>query len=451
MNSSKRKKSEIARSYPLTSGCVLVRQRKDGVLVYDRAIKKTLSGNADFVELLSLCDGTRMVDDIVLHIAHERGEDTSSVGTEILLIIDRLRDDGLISLSYKPCPCPVIVRCQKTIFPLNTVYVETTRRCNLRCIHCYASSPTFSKTPDRELPTSKWLKIIDDVANSGAMNICFTGGEPFVRADICELLLRANRKGLETAVFTNGVALTDSDIDVLVEIGPKFIAVGMDSHLAQIYRQVRGSDSWSKVTNNIKKMVSHNLHLRLRLNCVLLRGINDSLNDIEGYLHFASELGLGADDVTFDEFCPEGEGTALLEHCVNEMELMERIAREFRDIFGIEYRQRPTENEEEHERWSFCGIGTDMCYITHDAKVALCPALTSDAFIAGELKHASLTQLWDQSEVFEFFRKYEYLLGSKCQSCPVLATCKAGCRAKACTFEGTMASHDPWMCAYFKQ
>lgn len=440
---------EFALSYPVTSGRLVVRQRREGVLVYDRAKKKSLRANTDFAEFLSKCDGTRTVTDIVTRVAHERSEDPVDVGIEIRKSLIGLRHDGIVTLATERCHRPITISSQKSIYPLNTVYVEPTRQCNLKCVHCYAGSPTFSRCPHSDLSTAKWQEIIDEVAESGVMNICFTGGEPFVRSDICKLLLHADKRGLETAVFTNAVALAPSDIDVLAEVRPKFIAVGIDSHVEQAYQRVRGSNLWSKAVGNIERMLSRNLHPRI--NCVLLKGINDSASDIEDFLRFARELGLGADDVTFDEFCPEGEGATLQVFCVNELTVMDRIARAFGVVFGIEYRQRPTEEDEEHEPWSFCGIGTDMCYITHEAKVALCPALTAEAFFGGDMNKSSLLRIWDQGEVFGFFREREYLVGTRCQSCEVLPTCKAGCRAKALTFNGTMASHDPWMCAYFAE
>jgi radical SAM protein with 4Fe4S-binding SPASM domain len=359
----------------------------------------------------------------------------------------RCRMTVSLLLPSEPCYRPITVRVQKSTCPLNTVYAEATRRCNLRCIHCYASSPTFSRCPRPDLSGAQWQTIIDELADNGVTNICFTGGEPFVRRDIPELLLHADARGLETAVFTNAVGLVPSDFDILAAIRPKFIAVGIDSHLPQTYQRIRGSDSWSKAVRNVEELVSR--HLRPRLNCVIFKGINDSQSDIDGFLRFAREIGLGSDDVTFDEFCPEGEGVAIQERRVNELKVMDRIAEAFRAVFGVEYRQRPTEEDEDHESWSFCGIGTDMCYITHEAKVALCPALTTKEFIAGDMLNSPLARIWDQGEVFMFFREREYLVDSKCQSCKALPTCKAGCRAKALTFSGTMASHDPWMCAYF--
>jgi hypothetical protein len=99
MNASPEQTSRLDRSYPVTSGRVVVRQRKESVLVYDRANKKSLRANADFSELLALCDGTRTVADIVILVAHQRSEDSANVDREVCRTLNALQDDGIVTLA----------------------------------------------------------------------------------------------------------------------------------------------------------------------------------------------------------------------------------------------------------------------------------------------------------------------------------------------------------------
>ena len=53
-----------------------------------------------------------------------------------------------------------------------------TRRCNLKCIHCYSNSADIDY-PD-ELTTEEGKKLIDDLAAFGSPVILFSGGEPLI-------------------------------------------------------------------------------------------------------------------------------------------------------------------------------------------------------------------------------------------------------------------------------
>ena len=68
-----------------------------------------------------------------------------------------------------------------------------TRRCNLKCIHCYSNSANIDY-PD-ELTTEEGRKLIDDLAAFGSPVILFSGGEPLLRPDLLELAKYATDKG----------------------------------------------------------------------------------------------------------------------------------------------------------------------------------------------------------------------------------------------------------------
>ena len=96
--------------------------------------------------------------------------------------------------------------------------IEPTRRCNLRCAHCYVGAERFS--PDAgagELDTAAWLALIDDVAAAGCLELCCTGGEPLLRADFPALYERARRAGIAVTLFTNGTLVDAATAALLRE------------------------------------------------------------------------------------------------------------------------------------------------------------------------------------------------------------------------------------------
>ena len=71
-----------------------------------------------------------------------------------------------------------------------------TRRCNLKCVHCYAHAKNM--VFDSELSTLEGKNLLDDLADFGVPVILFSGGEPLTRKDLPELAAYAVKKGYES-------------------------------------------------------------------------------------------------------------------------------------------------------------------------------------------------------------------------------------------------------------
>jgi MoaA/NifB/PqqE/SkfB family radical SAM enzyme len=107
---------------------------------------------------------------------------------------------------------------------LSTLQVHVTRRCNLRCLHCYSSSGPEQRG---ELPLDILGGAIDDAAALGYGMLAVSGGEPMLYQPLSDLLARARRRGLATAVTTNGMLLDRRRLDSLRGV-LTFLAVSLD-------------------------------------------------------------------------------------------------------------------------------------------------------------------------------------------------------------------------------
>jgi len=81
-------------------------------------------------------------------------------------------------------------------------FIEITNLCNLNCTHCYADS---GKKRSNELSTDQILKLIDDFADMGVLQLFLTGGEVFTHPDAIEIINHARTKPFSTQIFTNGL------------------------------------------------------------------------------------------------------------------------------------------------------------------------------------------------------------------------------------------------------
>jgi 12,18-didecarboxysiroheme deacetylase len=103
---------------------------------------------------------------------------------------------------------------------------NSTRRCNLRCVHCYSSSRNIPY--GNELTTEEGKALIADLAAFGAPVILFSGGEPLIRKDLPELARFAVDRGMRVVISTNGTLITKKIAAVFREIGLSYIGVSLD-------------------------------------------------------------------------------------------------------------------------------------------------------------------------------------------------------------------------------
>lgn len=92
------------------------------------------------------------------------------------------------------------------------VQIHPTRRCNLRCLHCYSSS-----SPDErdKLEVTLLFNAVTDAAAEGYNWVSVSGGEPLMYPPLYELLRHTRACGLHTALTTNGMLLDGRRLDKL--------------------------------------------------------------------------------------------------------------------------------------------------------------------------------------------------------------------------------------------
>jgi len=101
-----------------------------------------------------------------------------------------------------------------------------TRRCNLKCVHCYSHSA--DKDYPGELTTEQGKALIEDLAQFGAPVILFSGGEPTLRHDLFELAQYAVSLGMRAVISTNGTKITREMAARLKDIGLSYVGVSLD-------------------------------------------------------------------------------------------------------------------------------------------------------------------------------------------------------------------------------
>jgi MoaA/NifB/PqqE/SkfB family radical SAM enzyme len=113
-----------------------------------------------------------------------------------------------------------------------------TYKCQCSCVHCSAGRHKKVNTP--ELSTEEAKRVIDESQMLGISILAFTGGEPLLREDIFELISHVNQKKTVPILFTNGLLLTQDNVDKLAKAGLYSLFVSIDSPIPDEHNKLRG-------------------------------------------------------------------------------------------------------------------------------------------------------------------------------------------------------------------
>lgn len=116
-----------------------------------------------------------------------------------------------------------------------------TKRCNLQCVHCYASSGAARSSDELTTPQAK--QLLSQLAEVNCPVVLFSGGEPLLRDDLFELLADAGRLKLRTVISSNGTLIDLEAARKLSDAGVSYVGISIDGdeEFHDTFRQTEGS------------------------------------------------------------------------------------------------------------------------------------------------------------------------------------------------------------------
>ena len=137
-----------------------------------------------------------------------------------------------------------------------------TRRCNLKCVHCYSQSE--NKAYEGELSTDEGLAMLEDLARFGVPVTLFSGGEPLVRPDLLALIERTVALGMRAVISTNGTLITEEKAARLRAFNLSYVGVSLDG-LRDVNDRFRGvSGAFEKALAGIRNCRRAGIKVGLR-------------------------------------------------------------------------------------------------------------------------------------------------------------------------------------------
>jgi len=139
---------------------------------------------------------------------------------------------------------------------------NVTRRCNLKCVHCYSQSE--DRNYPNELSFEGGTALIDDLAEFGSPVVLFSGGEPLIRRDILDLIRHAVSRNMRAVLSTNGTLITSGMAAKLKDIGLSYVGISLDG-LESVHDAFRGfAGTFARVMTAIKNCQEVGLKVGLR-------------------------------------------------------------------------------------------------------------------------------------------------------------------------------------------
>jgi len=157
----------------------------------------------------------------------------------------------------------------------SSVMFELTYRCSEMCIHCYNPGATrndkeINERGNRiELDLNDYKRIIDELYEQGLMKVCLSGGDPFSKSIVWEILDYLYLKGIAIDIFTNGISVYN-DVDRIARYYPRTIGISLYSNIPAVHDSItRVKGSYEKTIRFIQECSKYGLSMYLK--CCIMR------------------------------------------------------------------------------------------------------------------------------------------------------------------------------------
>lgn len=319
---------------------------------------------------------------------------------------------------------------------------EITFACSMRCLHCGTSAG--KKRPD-ELTTEESLALIDELADLEAFNITLSGGEPLLRPDWRQLAERIKKRGVTSAVITNGYAVSKDIVEDFQRLDINKVAVSFDG-TEKTHNYIRQrDDSWQRAFNAMALMAENgnvpfsaisqisnmNLHEMDDIKESLIKAGCTSwriqMTTSTGRMKSQKDLVLSLDNFPklIDKIIEiKKEGRI-------EVDVGENIG--YYGCKGYELWN--------NEPYFGCYAGMRIAGIESNGNVKGCLSMPEE-FIEGNIRDSSFTEIWNNPNGFAYNRQFTRDTASgQCHDCRYLPICRGGCTTTSISSTGQRADN----------
>lgn len=336
-----------------------------------------------------------------------------------------------------------------------------TRRCNLRCIHCYSDSE--AREYPGELTAEQCHGVVEDLAQYGVPGVLLSGGEPLVHPRFFEIATHAREKGMRVTLSTNGTMIDRDVAKRLKELNFAYVGISLDG-IGETHDYFRGrAGTFDKAVAAFRncKAVGQKVGLRLTLS-------RSTIGDLEGILNFIEQEGI--DRVCFYHLVYSGRGSHLVEVPHESTRravgmIMDRAAKwaaegSNREVLTVDQpadgahiylrllKEDPEKAEKMRELLEWNGGGTNSSGTgigNIDTQGNVHPDQFWQSLTLGNVKERPFSEIWQgrDNPLLQALRNRREHLKGRCGGCRFLNMCGGGFRVRAVQVHNDIWAPDP--------
>ncbi|MCX7590297.1 MAG: radical SAM protein [Kiritimatiellae bacterium] len=331
--------------------------------------------------------------------------------------------------------------------PLRLVFWNVTHACDFRCPVCFSGS---GNTDSSELTTEEARTFLRKARAAGVREIILSGGEPFLRPDMVELLVFMKELGLGARAASNGSRLTDKLLGHLRrETSLRSFMINLDSIDPEVYAVTHGTSprSLNEVIDTIRRIRAHGYHTT-----VAVRLMPMTLPGLPALLEFAAREHWH----TVTVMIPIHVGRVASEWLwPADKDLMFELGHVFEHFVTLPSHWRielyvpwapyhpVIKRLESRVPFAFvgCRAGRSSLVVQPSGRVVPCLCLDNDAAVVGHVLRDDLAAMIRDSPVCQLLR--EPRRHGVCDWCEFVDRCGGGCRSMAMSITGRIDAPDP--------
>ncbi|PIE64727.1 MAG: radical SAM/SPASM domain-containing protein [Desulfobacterales bacterium] len=336
---------------------------------------------------------------------------------------------------------------------------ETTRRCNLSCVHCRSSSEReIQGHPDFSFENA--TRIIDDIASYASPVMVLSGGEPLLQKHIFDIARYGTDKGMRMCLATNGTLVTEATCRKIKDSEIRMVSLSLDGAEARTHDNFRNQKGAFDGTmrairlfnkNDIPFLINSSFTVRNKDEIPEIYKLVKNLGATAWYMFMIVPTGRGED--IMEELIPARLYDEILEwHYEQEKKEDEllmrptcaphyyRIVRQKAKQEGRRFKRRNLKFSTGGSKG--CLAAQLICLIDVDGEVLPCSYFPKSG---GNINKQTFREIWEQSRLFNELRNFKGYEGN-CGICEYLNVC-GGCRARAYAMDGNYLGQEPF-CSY---
>jgi len=345
--------------------------------------------------------------------------------------------------------------CKNITMPPYLISYAVTRKCNLKCKHCY-SDAAEEQTPD-ELSTKEAKRILDEITNWRIKLLIFDGGEPLCRDDFFDIAKYAAQKDLRVVIGSNGTLINTDAAQQLKMSGVMAVQISIDGAEAKTHDHFRGeAGAFDKALEGAKSC--RKVGLPFQFGMTIRRS---TLDEIPNMLKLALDYGAAAAEffdlvqvprvkkvIPEEILTPKERKKIMVWLAEAQVECpiiirvpgcpMYTLILQEKNIQPKYFPANLLKRIPYYGRGCAAGMSNGYLTILPNGDVIPCMLLQTKL---GNVRDENITQIWNDSQILTKLRDRNLLKG-ECGPCNYRDKC-AGCRGRSYEETGDIMAKDP--------